>query len=292
MEFIILDNEWNTTYRKINGKCFNELIEIGAVKLDENLNEISRFSVLIRSTFTKKLSSRFQRLTNITTEEMKEKGMSFLEAVNLYSDWAGEDAVTLTWSNSDLYVLLENFRLRFGIDTVPFIGKYIDLQKYAQSEMILAGSKITSQISVANAAIMLGIPIDGIGLHRALDDSILSAECFKKVYNQSAFNEFVKNCDRDFYGRLLFHPYVIKSRNDPLIDSAQFNCFCDICGGKVETVKKWKFMNQSFRGIFYCKHCDREFKVSLRFKKFYDYIDIKRSYSEVIHSKENDKISE
>ena len=88
------------------------------------------------------------------------------------------------------------------------------------------------------------------------------------------------------YGRLLFHPYVIKNKNDPLIDSAQFNCFCDICGGKVETVKKWKFMNQSFRGIFYCKNCDREFKVSLRFKKFYDYIDIKRSYSEVVHTKE------
>ena len=84
MEYIILDNEWNTTFKKINGKCFNELIEIGAVKLDENLKEISRFSVLIRSTFTKKLSSRFQRLTNITTEEMRTKGMTFEQAISLY----------------------------------------------------------------------------------------------------------------------------------------------------------------------------------------------------------------
>ena len=68
MEYIILDNEWITTYYKIGSRSFNELIEIGAVKLDENLNEISRFTALIRSTFTKKLSSRFQRLTNITTE--------------------------------------------------------------------------------------------------------------------------------------------------------------------------------------------------------------------------------
>ena len=62
--------------------------------------------------------------------------------------------------------------------------------------------------------------------------------------------------------------------------------------GKVEAVKKWKFMNQSFRGIFYCANCDREFKVSLRFKKFYDYIDIKRSYSEVIHAKEESETTE
>ena len=112
MEYIILDNEWNTSYKKINGKCFNELIEIGAVKLDSKLREISRFSVLIKSTFTKKLSSRFQRLTNITTEEMNSKGVTFSQAVALYSEWAGTEAVTLTWSNSDLYVLLENFRLR------------------------------------------------------------------------------------------------------------------------------------------------------------------------------------
>ena len=121
MEYIILDNEWHTPYCKINGKCINELIEIGAVKLDENLNEISRFSVLIKSTFTKKLSTRFQRLTNITTEEMLQNGMTFDQAVDLYCEWAGKDAITMTWSNSDLYVLLENFRFRRKINTVPMI---------------------------------------------------------------------------------------------------------------------------------------------------------------------------
>ena len=184
MEYIILDNEWHTPYCKVNGKCINELIEIGAVKLDENLKEISRFSVLIKSTFTKKLNSRFQRLTNITTEEMLSHGMTFEQAISLYSEWAGEDAITMTWSNSDLYVLLENFRLRRRISTVPIIGKYLDLQKYVQNEMITLGHSITSQVSVSNAAIMLGIPIDGIDLHRALDDSLLCAEMLRKVYSK------------------------------------------------------------------------------------------------------------
>ena len=49
---------------------------------------------------------------------------------------------------------------------------------------------------------------------------------------------------------------------------------------------KWKFMNQSFRGVFYCENCNRDFKVSLRVKKFYDYIDVKRNYSEIIKTKE------
>ncbi len=278
MEFIILDNEWNTTYRKINGKCFNELIEIGAVKLDEELNEISRFSVLIRSTFTKKLSSRFQRLTNITTEEMKENGMSFDEAVELYSEWAGKEAVTLTWSNSDLYVLLENFRLRFGIDNIPFIGKYVDLQKYAQSEMILKGSKITSQISVANAAIMLGIPIDGIGLHRALDDSLLCAEIMRKVYCPKRFTQFIVDTSQpDYYKRLTFKAFIIKDLSSPLVNKSKLEFVCEKCGKEAFRMTPWAFKGQSFRSEFTCMSCGYKFVGRVTFKKYYDKVVVKRN---------------
>ena len=278
MNYIILDNEWNTTYRKINGKCFNELIEIGAVKLDSELNEISRFSVLIRSTFTKKLSSRFQRLTNITTEEMKQKGMTFSEAVSLYTEWAGDDAVTLTWSNSDLYVLLENFRLRYGVDNIPFIGKYIDLQKYAQNEMILKGSKITSQISVANAAIALGIPIDGIGLHRALDDSLLCAEIMRKVYCPKRLAQYIVDTSHpDYYKMLTFKAYLIKDINSPLINRTKLDFSCEKCGSQAHSMTPWVFKGQSFRSEFTCKGCGYKFVGRVSFKKHYDKVVVKRN---------------
>ena len=138
------------------------------------------------------------------------------------------------------------------------------------------------QAGLSYAAECLEIDAGKYPHHRALDDSLLSAECFKKVFNKDKLDEFIKMCDADFYARLAFKPYVIKSKNDPLIDKNLFNCYCDICGGKVETKKKWKFMNQSFRGIFYCENCNREFRVNLRIKKFYDRLDIKRNYSEII----------
>ena len=278
MEYIILDNEWNTSYKKINGKCFNELIEIGAVKLDSKLREISRFSVLIRSTFTKKLSSRFQRLTNITTEEMKEKGMTFEQAVMLYSEWAGTDAVTMTWSNSDLYVLLENFRLRCDMNTIPFIGKYVDLQKFAQNEMILKGSQITSQISVANAAISLGIPIDGIELHRALDDSLLCAEIFRKVYCPKRFNGYIVDTrENDYYSRLTFKAFIINDINSPLINRKMLELKCDKCGAEAERLSTWVFKGQSFGAEFQCKKCRNRFLGRVSFKKYYDKVVVKRN---------------
>lgn len=282
MKYIILDNEWNTTYQKINGKSFNELIEIGAVKLDENLREISRFSALIKSTFTKKLSGRFQRLTNITTEEMNEKGMSFEQAVMLYSEWAGKDAVTMTWSNSDLYVLLENFRLRCDMNMIPFIGKYIDLQKYTQNEMILKGSNIQSQISVANAALALGVPIDGIGLHRALDDSLLCAEILRRVYCPKRLNGYiVDTSENNYYDRLTFKAFIIKDIKSPYINRKKLEFSCEKCAADCSRLTSWSFKGQSFRAEFKCPKCGNHFMGRVSFKKYYDKVVVKRNTAPV-----------
>lgn len=288
MYFVIMDLEWNNSFNKMTQKFMNEIIEIGAVKLDEQLNEVGKFSELIRPVISKKLRSRIKNLTNISNEEVR-TGRHFEEVIRDFEEWVGDDAVVMSWGDTDLRTLLTNFKWFLKKNSVTFIDKYADLQKYCQCFINMEN---VQQAGLSYAAECLEIDPEKYPHHRALDDSVLSAECFKKVYNEEKFNEFIKICDKDFYGRLLFHPYVIKNKNDPLIDKNQFNCFCEICGGKVETVKKWKFMNQSFRGIFYCANCDREFKVSLRFKKFYDYIDIKRSYSEVIHAKEESETTE
>ncbi|MBR2953990.1 MAG: exonuclease domain-containing protein [Clostridia bacterium] len=288
MYFVIMDLEWNNSFNKLTQKFMNEIIEIGAVKLDEELNEVSTFSELIRPVISKKLRSRIKNLTNISNEEVRTGG-TFEEVIKEFEEWVGDDAVVMSWGDTDLRTLLTNYKWFLKKNTVTFINKYADLQKYCQCFINMEN---VQQAGLSYAAECLEIDPEKYPHHRALDDSILSAECFKKVYNEEKFKEFIKICDRDFYGRLLFHPYVIKNKNDPLIDKNQFNCFCEICGGKVETIKKWKFMNQSFRGIFYCANCDREFKVSLRLKKFYDYIDIKRSYSEVVHAKEEPETTE
>lgn len=288
MYFVIMDLEWNNSFNKLTQKFMNEIIEIGAVKLDDKLNEVSTFSELIRPVISKKLRSRIKNLTNISNEEVR-TGRAFEEVIDEFEEWVGDDVVVMSWGDTDLRTLLTNYKWFLKKNSVTFINKYADLQKFCQCFINMEN---VQQAGLSYAAQCLEIDPEQYPHHRALDDSILSAECFKKVYDEEKFKEFIKICDHDFYGRLLFHPYVIKNKNDPLIDKNQFNCFCEICGGKVETVKKWKFMNQSFRGIFYCANCDREFKVSLRFKKFYDYIDIKRSYSEVIHSKEEPEITE
>lgn len=282
MNYIIMDLEWNNSYMKSTGKFINEIIEIGAVKLDKNLKTVSTFSELIKPVVSRKLRSRIKNLTNISNDDIR-AGKPFDGVIESFATWAGDDAIVLTWGDTDVRTMLTNFKHFLNKDDISFIKKYADLQRYCQCFINMENIQ---QAGLSYAAECLDIDPDKFPHHRALDDSLLSAECFKKTFNAEKLNEFIKVCDEEFYARLAFHPYIIKSKTDPLIDKNIFNCYCDICGEKVEIVKDWKFSNQSFRGLFYCENCKREFRVSLRIKKYYDRLDIKRNYSEVIKTTE------
>ena len=287
MYYIIMDLEWNNSYMKSAQRFVNEIIEVGAVKLDENLNMVGTFSEIIKPVLSKKLRSRIKNLTHISNDDIK-AGKPFSTVISDFEKWVGDDAVVLSWGDTDIRTLLTNMKCFLNKEDINFIRKYADLQSYCQCFINMENIQ---QAGLSYAAECLQIDAEKFPHHRALDDSLLSAECLKRTFNKEKLEEYIKECNEDFYARLAFHPYVIRKKDDPLVDKNVFNCVCDICGGNVKVIKKWKFSNQSFRGIFYCGKCDREFRVSLRIKKFYDRIDIKRNYSEVIHTEEKTKES-
>ena len=78
MFYVIFDLEWNNAYDYKSKKGMNEIIEIGAIKLDEKLNIVDTFKQLIKPTLSKKLSSRFKNLTHISMEEINHLKPQFL----------------------------------------------------------------------------------------------------------------------------------------------------------------------------------------------------------------------
>ena len=86
MNFIIFDLEWNNAYNYKLKRGMNEIIEIGAVKLDENLDVVDTFKQLIKPQLSKKLGSRFKNLTHITIDEINDNGIPFEKA---FDDFAG-----------------------------------------------------------------------------------------------------------------------------------------------------------------------------------------------------------
>ncbi|MBR0542743.1 MAG: exonuclease domain-containing protein [Clostridia bacterium] len=277
MQFVVMDLEWNTAYSKKNRGFFNEVIEIGAVKLNESFEIIDKISIIVKPQISKTLRGRTKDLTHITNEDVSQ-GKVFAQAVKEFSEWLGDDKnVFLTWGDGDIRVLIKNYEYFTGNDNIEYINFYGDAQKYCQSFINTASHQ---QIGLAAACEQFGINPDDFSHHRALDDSLMTVECIKKVFDREKLKGYIHTCDEGFHKRLLFKPYVIKDMKNPAVDLSKQTCVCDVCGGKVETKKKWRFVNQSFRSEYYCPNCKRYLRLCVRYKQFYDRIDVKRSLTE------------
>lgn len=274
MQYIIMDLEWNNTYgRKIDG-FINEIIEIGAVKLDEELNIVGEFSCFVKSQIGRKLRGSVKRLTNITNEDIS-SGVPFTKALADFRKWVGmEQNVVLTWGDGDIRVLIDNYRYLNGIERIPFLSNYADLQIYFHT---VCGISLSRQAGLGAAARLLGINEEDYDSHRALGDSLLSAECFRRIFDLPKLNALMKVCDDSFYERLAFKACIINNINNPLIDRAVLNYDCEFCGKAATLTGEWKFSGQYFRAVYVCPDCGKRFKVGVRFKKLYDSLEIKKS---------------
>ena len=280
MQFIIMDLEWNNAYCKKLKGYINEIIEFGACKVDKDFNVIDEFSVIVKAQVGKKLQGRVKALTHITNEDIS-NGVPFFKALSMFRNWVGDDEnVFFSWGDGDIRTLIKNYEFFLKKNRIPFVNNYCDAQKYCQSFITSASS--SQQIGLSAAAFELGVNPDEFPHHRALDDSLLTAACLKRVNDSERLKRFITPCNRVFYEKLAYKPHIIRDIDTPIVDRSVFNCVCDVCGGKVKKKKDWRFVNQSFRADFYCPNCDRNFKLCVRFKQYYDRIDIKRTFSEIV----------
>lgn len=271
MFYVIFDLEWNNAYDYKLGKGINEIIEIGAVKLNEKLNIVDTFKQLIKPKHSK-LSSRFKRLTHISAEEIKEKGIPLGDAVADFSQWSGrENSVFMSWSNSDLYVLTDNFKKILNTSGIDFIKRYADVQKYCQSFLEDNGP---NQIGLSRCAEMLEISVNNENLHRALEDCYLAAECFKKVFDKEKFSEFVVECDRNFFERLVFKPYYITKSVSEDFNVNDQKLFCPHCKKELRVLRNYESVNKSFRTVCECRNCKKKFWAFIRAKRTYDGVEV------------------
>ncbi len=273
MHYIILDLEWNSAYCPWLQRFLNEIIEFGAVKLDEQLKEVSRFQCFVRSKLTKRLRSRVKGLTNITNEDMR-SGISIEKAIKDYTAWAGDDTVTLTWSNTDIHVLVDNLKTLMGQERIPFLYGYADIQKFVQNKLGVTGN----QISLGTAAEMMQVDFEEFAAHRALGDSLCSAELLRRTWGDQGLKGYITDAtNEEYYKRLFFKPYIISDINNPDIDKAQLRCQCPDCDDFMRRKTKWKYKNRYFVADFECKKCGKLLSGRLRFKKTYDGVVISRS---------------
>jgi len=282
LNYIVFDLEWNNAYNYSSRKFMNEIIEIGAVKLNESLEIVDTFKTLVIPGFTRKLSSRCKRITKITNEEIKENAIGFHEAFRDFARWSnGEDNVFVSWSNSDLYVLANNFIENTGSPRIKFINYYCDAQKYCMSFIHRKEGEAQNQISLANCAELFDIEVDTESLHRALADCYVTAECLRTVYDEEKIKRYIKLCDDSFFERLFFKPFYITQHVYGRFDVYDVPLTCPACGEALSAPRTYEVQNKSFKGAVKCKACGKPYWVFIRAKKLYDDIAIKKAYVEM-----------
>ncbi len=275
MEFIIFDLEWNSVKKPDNEKFINEIIEIGAVFLNEQLQETDSFSALIRPSISEKLNSYVKSLTHIQEDQLKNQP-DFLTVIQHFKRWASrKNCVFLSWSNTDLHVLAENYNCFLHQHTVDFIRQYADLQKYVS---LFVKTENNNQVSLSAAAEQLGIDTQTFALHRALDDCRLCAALLRQTYQKKRFKPYISNVlAGTFYERLLFKPYYITDPDSPLLDKKIFMPRCPQCGKKLQRTGKIRQSNALLQANYRCEKCDVAYRLRVKCKKTYDSVDIKRN---------------
>lgn len=113
MHYIVFDLEWNIAGHAnkvdpaIKAAIPFEIIEIGAVRLDENFKYLNRFSVYVRPQLYPILSGYVAAVTRRLQQSMK-FGLTFQDAARSFRDFCGEDFIFCTWSDSDISTLKMN----------------------------------------------------------------------------------------------------------------------------------------------------------------------------------------
>ena len=138
MNYVVIDLEWNQAMSS-NAAVFNklpihlrgEIIEIGAVKLDENFRPAEEFTVDVKPVYFKRMHYKVKKLTGFDAERLSH-GIAFEDAFQQFRDWCGDDVTFLTWGYDDQGIMEQNIIIH-DLDW-DWIHEWINLQLIYNSQ--------------------------------------------------------------------------------------------------------------------------------------------------------------
>lgn len=194
MKYIFVDFEMHPIARKYKEErkvCSSEIIEFGAVMLDEDFSEISSFKKYVKPSYVNSIYAKISDLTGITYS-MLVGAESFNNVLAEFVEWCysfGEDIIVYAWSDSDLLQLNREMKLK---DTIidekckSILNNWVDFQK-EYCEII----EEKNPISLEKALSSIGEYFIG-KVHDALYDARNTATLFGATRDREEFLKQIK----------------------------------------------------------------------------------------------------
>jgi inhibitor of KinA sporulation pathway (predicted exonuclease) len=185
INYIVYDLEFNqkslnSSNNKDILKLPFEIIQIGALKFDENFDIIDNFNRLIKPTVHNTVHPYVESLTNITTDRLA-LCETFPKVYHDFIEFISDSEIILcVWGKTDIKELIRNAKFHnLPISSIP--KRYIDVQMYSSSYFkIPKGSKIGLKTSVE----LLNIKFED-NFHDAYYDAYYTLEVYKSIYKYS-----------------------------------------------------------------------------------------------------------
>ncbi len=181
---IILDLEMNPV-SKSHKIAFDvlrkEIIEIGAVKLNEKLEVIDTFDIFVKPEFNYQVTPYITKLTGIKSSSTM-KADYFEKALKDLVAWIGDDENTriYSWSDNDLTQIKTECEFK-GVPFPSNMKRWLDVQKVFPR--LMQFSDIKKRMALCEAIKYFDIEIDKKKVHNALYDAELTSELLISLLN-------------------------------------------------------------------------------------------------------------
>lgn len=274
MDYIVLDLEWNQSpdgKGTENKKIPFEIVEIGAVKMNEQFEITGQFSEIICPVIYKEMHHITQELIHLDMEELS-KGRAFPEVIKEFFEWCGDDYMFCTWGMMDLTELQRNMKYYDTKIPMPYPMKYYDIQKLFS----IAYEDRKTRRSLEDAIDYLKIDKDE-AFHRATSDAYYTALVLAGLDKQVLGNYSIdcyhnpKNRKEEIYAVFdTYSKYIsreFETREIAMKDREVTATRCYRCGRTARKKIRWFPTNNK---MYYCQAICPEhgyMKGKIRMKK-------------------------
>lgn len=277
MNYIVLDLEWNQStngQKEVPGIPF-EIIEIGAIKLNDKGVMLDEFSRLIKPSVYREMHQITSKLIHLQMQEL-ERGEAFPEVMDAFLRWCGEtEYMFCTWGSLDLTELQRNLR---HYNMTPLSDgplAFLDVQKLFSLAYEDGKSRRSLESAVDFAQLEKDIPF-----HRAFSDAYYTAKLLTLIISEHdpvlknvSFDVFHPPVDRAAEIKIQFDTYMkyisreFADKAEAFADKEVVSSKCYLCHRNLKKKLKWFSLNGKH---YYCLvYCEKHgyFKNKIRLRK-------------------------
>lgn len=279
MNYVVVDLEWNqamssksSVFNKLPIHLSGEIIEIGAVKLREDMSPGEEFTIDVKPVYFRRMHYKVKKITGFDKERLAH-GIAFADALEQLRRWCGEDVTFITWGNDDQRIMEQNIIIH-DLDW-DWIAGWVNLQLIYNLQT--GGDK--NQKSLASAMEHFEIEQTRIA-HDALGDAYNTALVASKLDMDEGLRQY-PDAARILASRMPNHRPAAAEGPDAL----EHSCFdgyeskaaafadsrisylsCPCCGGETKAQKWINQGDQRYMNLYTCPE-HGQYLVRAKFRK-------------------------